>query len=104
VNKTDVGFYITIVSSLITVFGFMITILQIIKTRKASDAAYSAAKEAIFAIQNTIVISDLSALVKLVQEIKNDMRNEKFDAAYLRTSDLLHALTQTRQLIQTIII
>jgi hypothetical protein len=38
VNKTDIGFYITIISALITLIGFAVTIVQIIKTRKISDA------------------------------------------------------------------
>jgi hypothetical protein len=58
-----------------------------------------AASEAKSAIKGTIVISDLSTIIKLVQEIKNDIRYEKYDAAYLRTNDLIHSLIQTKQLI-----
>jgi hypothetical protein len=99
VNKTDIGFYVTIISSLITVIGFVITIMQIIKTRKISDAAYSAAEKARSAMQNTIVISNLSARVKSIQEIQNDISNKKNDVAYLRTKDLMHTLIEIRQLI-----
>jgi hypothetical protein len=98
VDKNALGFYITIFSSLITILGFVITIMQIIKTRKISNAAYSAASEAKTVIKNTIVISDLSKRVKSIQEIQNDIVNEKNDAAFLRTKDLIHALIEIRQL------
>jgi hypothetical protein len=98
VDKNAFVFYITIFSSLITIFGFVITIIQIIKTRKISNAAYSAASEAKTVIKNTIVISDLSKRVKSIQEIQNDIVNEKNDAAFLRTKDLIHALIEIRQL------
>jgi hypothetical protein len=99
VDKNALGFYITIFSSLITIFGFVITIIQIIKTKKISRAAYSAASEAKTVIKNTIVISDLSKRVKSIQEIQNDIVNEKNDAAFLRTKDLIHALIEIRQLV-----
>lgn len=98
-DKNALGFYITIFSSLITIFGFVITIIQIIKTKKISRAAYSAASEAKTVIKNTIVISDLSKRVKSIQEIQNDIVNEKNDAAFLRTKDLIHALIEIRQLV-----
>jgi hypothetical protein len=98
VDESALGFYITIFSSLITIVGFIITIIQIIKTRKISNAAYSAATEAKAVIKNTIVISDLSKRVKSIQEIQNDIVNEKNDAAFLRTKDLIHALIEIRQL------
>jgi hypothetical protein len=97
-DKNALGFYITIFSSLITIFGFVITIIQILKTKKISNAAYSAASEAKTVIKNTIVISDLSKRVKSIQEIQNDIVNEKNDAAFLRTKDLIHALIEIRQL------
>ncbi|GHV74124.1 hypothetical protein AGMMS49940_14260 [Spirochaetia bacterium] len=58
-----------------------------------------AASEAKSAIKNTIVISDLSTIVKMVQEIENDIRNEKYDVSYLRINDLIHSLIQIKQLI-----
>ena len=98
-DKTVIGLYITIISSLITVTGFLITIMQIIKTKKISNAAYSAAKDAKMAITNTIIISNLSSKVKSIQEIQSDILNGKNDVAYLHTKDLIHALIEIRQLI-----
>jgi hypothetical protein len=99
VDKTTIGFYITIISSLVTIVGFIITIMQIIKTKNISNAAYTAASEAKAAITNTIIISNLSTRVKSVQEIQNDILHEKNDVALLRTKDLIHALIEIRQLI-----
>ncbi|GHV07326.1 hypothetical protein FACS189485_17490 [Spirochaetia bacterium] len=46
-NKTiDPGVIISLIGSLITTIGFIITIIQIIKTKKISNAAYTAASEA----------------------------------------------------------
>jgi hypothetical protein len=99
---TMAGFLITIVSSLITIVGFIFTIIQIIKTKRISNAAYNAASEAKMAIKNTIVISDLSKRIKSIQEIQNDIVNEKNDVALLRTKDLTHALIEIRQLVLSI--
>jgi hypothetical protein len=99
VDKNALGFYITIFSSLLTIFGFVITARQIIKTRKISNTAYTASVEAKKAIKNTIVISDLSKRVKSIQEIQDDIVNGKNDVAVLRTKDLMHALIEIRQLV-----
>jgi tRNA C32,U32 (ribose-2'-O)-methylase TrmJ len=61
---------LTVIGFVVTMTGFLITIWQIYKTRKISNAAYLAASEAKSAIKNVIVISDLSTIVKLIQEIK----------------------------------
>jgi hypothetical protein len=98
-NKIEIaGFIITLISSLITAVGFIFTIIQIMKTKQISNAAYTAASEAKTVIKNTIVISDLSQKIKSMQEIQNDIVNEKNDAAFLRTKDLIHALIEIRQL------
>jgi len=99
VDKTTIGFYITIMSSLITVTGFVIAIVQINKTKKLSNAAYLASQDAKLAITNTIIVSSLSSKVKSIQEIQGDLLNRKNDIAYLHTKDLIHALIETRQLI-----
>ena len=93
---------LTIFGFAVTVIGFLITIWQIYKTRKMSNAAYLAASEANSAIKSTIIISDLSGIVKLIQEIKTYIRIEKYDASYLRANDLIHSLIQVKQLIITI--
>jgi ABC-type uncharacterized transport system permease subunit len=90
---------LAIIGFIITVVGFFITIRQIYKTQKISNAAYLAASEAKSAIKSTIIISDLSTIIKSFQEIKDNIRNGKFDASYLRTNDLIHSLIQTKQLI-----
>ena len=98
-DKNVISFYITIISSLITVTGFLVTIVQITKTKKISHAAYSAAIDAKLAITNTIIISNLSSNVKSIQEIQGDILNGKNDVAYLHTKDLILALIEIRQLI-----
>lgn len=100
-NYTVLGFIITIISSLITIGGFIIMILQIIKTKKISNDAYTAASEAKMIIKSTIVISDLSTIVKSMQEIQNDILNEKNDLAYLHTKDIVHSLIEIRQIINS---
>jgi hypothetical protein len=73
--------------------------MQIFKTKKISNAAYSAALDAKMAITNTIIISSLSSKVKSIQEIQGDILNGKNDVAYLHTKDLMHSLIEIRQLI-----
>jgi len=93
---------LAILALIVTFFGFIITIWQIYKTKKTSNAAYLAATEAYSAIKSTMIISDLSEIVKLIQEIKIYIRHRKYDASYLRTNDLIHSLIQVKQLILAI--
>ena len=97
--ENNFGVVVTIISSLITFVGFIFTIIQLLKTKKISKDAYSAAIETSSAIKSIMVISDLSGIVKLIQEIKDYLRNGKYDASYLRTNDLIHSLIQIKQLI-----
>jgi hypothetical protein len=92
---------ITVIGFIITTVCFVITILQLYKTKKLTKAAYTAAVEAKSAMKNVIVISDLSTIIKTIQEIENYIRNRKPDSAYLRVNDLMHALVQIKQLIIT---
>ena len=98
-NMGVIGFIITIISFLITVTGLVIAIIQIMKTKKISNNAYLAALEAKSAIKKPIIISELSKIIKSLQEIQNDIRNEKLDVAYLRTKDLIHSLIEIRQIL-----
>ena len=100
-DKDTVGLLVTIIGSLITIIGFIFTIIQLVKTKKMSTAAFNAASEAKTAIKNTIVISDLSSIIKSMQEIQNDILNKKNDVAYLHTKDIVHALIEIRQLISS---
>jgi sorbitol-specific phosphotransferase system component IIC len=99
VDITNVGFIITILSFLITLIGFFVAIIQIMKTKKISKDAYSAASEAKSAMKKIIVISDLSSIIKSIQEIQNDIISEKTEIAYLHTKTLIHSLIEIRQLI-----
>jgi len=98
---TFCGLIITIISSFITIFGFIIMLFQIIKTQKISTAAYSAASAAKLEIKKPIVISELSSIIKSIQEIQNDILNEKNDLAYLHTKNIVHSLIEIRQIINS---
>lgn len=100
-DLTVSSFIITIASFVITIAGFIIMIIQIRKTQKISTAAYSAASSAKLAIKNTLVISDLSSIIKSMQEIQSDILNEKYDVAYLHTKNTVHSLIATRQIINS---
>ena len=97
-----IGLIITVFSSLLTITGFVVAIFQIIKTKKISTSAYHAALEAKSEIKKTIIISDLSKIIKSLQEIQNDIRTEKIEVAYLRTKDFIHSLIEIRQIIHSI--
>ena len=95
------GLSITIFSSIITIIGFIIMLIQIKKTQKISSAALSAASEAKLAIKKPIVISELSSIIKSIQEIQNDILNERNDVAYLHTKNIVHSLIEIRQIINS---
>jgi len=90
---------VNIVGFGLTVIGFAVTIWQLIKTRKASDAALRAAIKTQKSIETKILISDLSSIVKIFQEIKESIRNKHNNSALLRLYDLIHNIIQMRQLL-----
>ena len=100
-DSTVLGLIITIISALITIVGFIIMIIQIIKTQKMSSAAYSAASAAKLEIKRPIVISELSSIIKSIQEIQNNILNEKNDVAYLHNKNVVHSLIEIRQIINS---
>jgi hypothetical protein len=83
----------------ITLFGFIITIWQVIGAKKMSRSAYLAARSAQAEIKNSIILADMKTAIKLLQEIRNYMRDGKFENARLRLEDLITSMIQLKQLL-----
>lgn len=94
-NPLDI---ITISGFAITLVGFIITIWQLLATKKLSKSAYMAAQEAQREIKNGLSLSNINTSIKLLQEIKGYIRDDKLESARLRLEDLISHLIQLKQL------
>ncbi|MDD5421976.1 MAG: hypothetical protein PHT32_00935 [Candidatus Omnitrophica bacterium] len=80
--------------NLISLAGFSITIWQLLKVKKVATVAKDAAIDAKKHIKSNVTLSDLTLCKKFAEEIKMSLRSKKYEAALLRTGDLLSYLNQ----------
>lgn len=89
---------ISVGGSVLSLVGLGIAISQIVKTRKAADAAAAAARETQARIANAVILADLSTSTRSVEEVKEFIRSRKYEPALLRVSDLNHMVIQLQHL------
>jgi len=89
---------IGVVGSLLSLLGVIIALVQIRKTLAAARAAAVAAKDTQLAIARSVLLTDVSACVRSVEEVKVLVRVEKHEAALMRVTDLSTMLIQLQSL------
>lgn len=89
---------VSVAGSVLSLLGVGITLWQIRKTLRAAQAAEAAAKETQLAIARSVFLSDVSACVRSVEELKVFVRGEKHEAALMRVTDLSTMLIQLQPL------
>lgn len=89
---------LSIVSLVLTVAGFSLAIWQIVKTRRAAQAATAAASAARDEIKKNVMLTDVVLCDKLLDEIRLHLRHQKIELALLRTTDLSAQLIQLRNI------
>ena len=78
----------TLVGTILSLTGVLITLAQIRKTLNAARAAEHAAANTYQAITRNVFLSDVSACVTSIEELKVLLRSSRFEAALLRVTDL----------------
>lgn len=89
---------VSVAGSVLSLLGVGITLWQIRKTLRAAQAAEAAAKETQFAIARSVFLSDVSACVRSLEELKVLVRGERHEAALMRVTDLSTMLIQLQSL------
>jgi len=90
------SWWYNVLSFAIGVIGFSITIWQILKTRRAAEAANEAARKTAEQFKNLSVLIGLSELIALAREAITLFEHGNFYAASVRALDLRSGLAQVR--------
>lgn len=90
--------WVSIFGTALSLLGITIAIYQILKTRKAAEAALLAANMATDAIQLNVTLTDVSSCINEVEEIKVMIRSKRYEAALLRVTDLSGRLIQLKNM------
>ncbi len=88
----------TLVGTLLSLIGVVITLAQIRKTLTAATAAERAAAATQSVITRNVFLTDVSACITGIEELKVLIRASRFEAALLRVTDLTTALIRLQHL------
>lgn len=89
---------LTIIGLIISIGGFAFAIWLIIKTKKAALAAKEASVNAREVLQTNIMLVDISIYARIIDEVKSSLRNQRFESALIRVTDLISQLIQIRHM------
>src|ERR1700733_2397650 len=78
----------SVVGLLITVVGFAVTIRNVRKARQAAEEARQAARDAVSRIAKRLLDEEMSINIQLLMEIESACRDEVWNLAILRGSDV----------------
>jgi hypothetical protein len=82
----------------LTIIGFLLTVWTLIKTRRAADAAASAAKQVRDAISSFDAASECGVAIEGLEQLKNEHRNANVLLLPMKYAALRKSLTTIRQL------
>ena len=77
-----------ILGSVFSLAGLMIAIIQIRKVHAVSEAAENAANEAKYDLKKVLTITEFAQVVALIRKVKQFVRDEKYELAIERISDI----------------
>ncbi|MCD8388467.1 MAG: hypothetical protein LUD17_16535 [Bacteroidales bacterium] len=73
-----------VVGSLLSLGGVILTLIQVIKTKKASQAVLEATNEIILRFNREISISNISKHMEIIEAIKTYLIEEKYELALFK--------------------
>lgn len=92
--------WISIIGSFLSLIGVIIALVQISKTRRAAEAARMASLETQKIISRNLSLSDVSVCVKYIEEVRLYLKNESYELAQIRVSDLVSQITQIQEILK----
>lgn len=90
--SSDLVNWISIIGSFLSLLGVIIALWQISKTRRAAEAAEKSSLQTQKVISRNLLLSDVSTCTRNIEEIKQFVRIEKYEASLIRTNDLISQL------------
>lgn len=85
-----------VVGSLASVVGLPLVFLQIRKTRRATDAALAAVETERRRARREALLSEISMFDPIIDDIRAQIRTDRFEAAQMRASQLASRLVRIR--------
>lgn len=79
---------VSIAGAVFSLAGVVIAVIQIAKVRNSSEAASAAAMEAKHDLQRVLSITEFAQIVAIIRKVKGFVRDDKFDLAIERISDI----------------
>ncbi|HEY6329221.1 MAG TPA: hypothetical protein VI756_07780 [Blastocatellia bacterium] len=95
-NSTVIGVVLSLVSTLISIAGFVILWVQTKKARDAAEAAKEATQAAIQAISDTDTVSDLARVNSGLKGMQVALHGDRYETALLQAQELRERLHQLR--------
>lgn len=99
--SSDLLNWISIFGSLLSLIGVIIAIVQIRKTRRAAEAAKDASLQAQRTISRNLLLSDVPTCTRNLEQIKQFVRDEKYESSQLRIGDLILELIQIQEILKS---
>ncbi|WP_155931316.1 MULTISPECIES: hypothetical protein [Methylosinus] len=97
IGENHVGDLASIAGVGISVIGFMVTVYDVRRSRKAAELAQQAAQDAKNSIQIFETVVDLSAAIQMLEEVKRAHRNRQWEALPDRYANLRKTLISIRR-------
>lgn len=95
--NSEIVFWIGFLGSVASLIGFPVAIWQILKTQRIAQAAKDASDRTQKIISRNLLLTDVSTCTKNLEEIKTNVRTERYEASLIRVNDLISALVQIQQ-------
>lgn len=89
--------WIGVIGSVASLIGLPIAIWQIYKTRRAAESAREASNNTQKIISQNLLLTDISTCAKLIDDVKSFVRNERYETALIRVTDLITQLNQSQR-------
>lgn len=91
---------VSLAGSAVSVIGFAIALVQLSRTRKVADAARRSAFRTHSLLTRNVLLSELASSSSTLDGIKALILAERYEAAFVRVSDLMGYLNQLKTLPQ----
>jgi hypothetical protein len=92
-----IGDLASIVGLAVSVVGFLVTIYNVVRSRKAAEVAKDAAQRAINSIRSFEAVVDLSSIIGMLEEIKRTQRSNQWSLLPDRYASLRKTLIGLRE-------
>lgn len=89
--------WISIIGSFLSLLGVSVAVWQILLVKRAAVAAKNASDQTQKTISQNLLLSNVHTCIKNLEEIQAFVRNERYESAQIRTSDLVSYLYQIQQ-------